>query len=168
MELVCLDTHILIWGIKEEAEPGQEDMIPKAKSFLKWLEDNKAKVFVPAVVVAELLMRVPPEEHGRMLDFFRRNFITPPFDTVAASCFAKIWQKKASNDIIKKLKKDLSITREKMKIDFQIVAIAVTRRASCIYSYDPGMLKFAEGFIPVEKIPDEALAKQLSIKGIKG
>ena len=103
MELVCLDTHILIWGIKEESEPGQEDKIPKAKSFLKWLEDKKAKILVPSVVVAELLMRVPREEHGKVIDFFQRKFIAPPFDTVAASCFAKIWREKADRNIIKKL-----------------------------------------------------------------
>ena len=26
MSLVCLDTHILVWGIKEEATPGQEEL----------------------------------------------------------------------------------------------------------------------------------------------
>lgn len=163
MELVCLDTHILIWGIKEESEPGQKDMIPKAKAFLKWLEDKKIKVLIPSVVVAELLMRVPSEEHGKVIDFFQRKFITPPFDTVAACCFANIWRKKTDEKTIKELIDNLSITREKIKIDLQIIAIAVTRRASCIYSYDKAMPKLAEGYISVKEIPSEAYVQQLPL-----
>jgi len=44
MKKVCLDTHILIWGVKGESTPGQEDMISKAKQFFKWLENGAKNV----------------------------------------------------------------------------------------------------------------------------
>jgi len=35
MAVVCLDSQILVWGIKQQATAGQEDMIPRANAFLK-------------------------------------------------------------------------------------------------------------------------------------
>ncbi len=91
MKTVCLDTHILIWGIKEESSPGQENMIPKAKLFLKWLDDNGIMAIIPSVVIGELLMPVPPEKHDEVYGILNK-FRIASFDAAAASCFAKIWQ----------------------------------------------------------------------------
>ena len=44
MSIVCLDTHIVIWGIKKEASDGQENLILQAENFLKWLDENKKKI----------------------------------------------------------------------------------------------------------------------------
>jgi hypothetical protein len=41
------------------------------------------------------------------------------------------------------------------------VAISLTRKAECIYSYDPGVKKFSEGFIQVKEMP--IIPEQLSI-----
>lgn len=38
MELICLDTHVLIWGIQEVSTPNRGQMIPKAKAFLTSLD----------------------------------------------------------------------------------------------------------------------------------
>ena len=153
MKLVCLDNHILIWGIKEEATQGQEDMIPKAKRFFKWLEDEDIKVLIPANVIAEFLMLIPHEEHGNIISLFNKFFIVVPFDTAAASCFAKIWRKRNDDGTIERLKED-GATKNKITFDCQIVAIAVTHGASCIYSYDEHIEKFADGYIEVKEIPD--------------
>lgn len=161
MEHVCLDTHILIWGIKEEATPGQELMIPKAKLFLKWLDDNKIKAIIPSVVISELLLPVPPELHNQVTDIFDQKFIVAPFDTAAASCFAKIWQSKNNDKTIQRLKYDYRTTKAELKTDCQIVAIAVSRKASCIISYDKKLTKFAEGYIEVKLIPD--IPEQLNL-----
>jgi PIN domain nuclease of toxin-antitoxin system len=34
MDLVCFDTHIIIWGIKQQATAGQEANIDKAKNLI--------------------------------------------------------------------------------------------------------------------------------------
>ncbi|MDM8558566.1 hypothetical protein [Candidatus Parabeggiatoa sp. HSG14] len=39
------------------------------------------------------------------------------------------------------------------KVDGMIVATAVTQKATCIYSHDPGLAKFASGYIEVKEIP---------------
>mgnify|MGYP001594595056 CR=1 FL=1 len=37
MSLVCLDNHVLIWGIKEQPTKGQEDMVSRTKAFQPWV-----------------------------------------------------------------------------------------------------------------------------------
>lgn len=51
MAVVCLDSQILVWGIKEQSSEGQEDMIPRAKAFLKWLDENNKKVVIAAPII---------------------------------------------------------------------------------------------------------------------
>ncbi len=41
MKLVCLDTHVIIWGIVKQATPGQENMIQKAKNLFEFLDQIK-------------------------------------------------------------------------------------------------------------------------------
>jgi len=67
MAVVCLDSQILVWGIKQQATAGQEDMIPRAKAFLKWLDDNDKKVIIPAPIITEILMPVPIEDYDKLL-----------------------------------------------------------------------------------------------------
>lgn len=153
MKKVCLDNHILIWGIKEEATQGQEDMIPRAKKFFKWLENEDMKVLIPANVIAEFLMLIPHKEHGQVISLFHKFFIVAPFDAAAASCFAKIWRERNDDGTIERLKGE-GATKNKITFDCQIVATAVTHGASCIYSYDEDLAKFAKGYIEVKKMPD--------------
>lgn len=161
-ELVCLDTQIIIWGIKGEATTGQEEMINKAENFLKYLDENKVKVLIPAVVIGELLMPLPHTEHDQFIKVVEEHFMIVPFDTAAASCFARLWKEKKDKGVIEKIRSDTSHTRAEIKVDCQIVAIAVTRKVNCIYSYDPGVKAFGEGFVKVEEIPD--IKKQMELK----
>lgn len=153
MALVCLDSHILVWGIKEEANPGQEIMIPKAKRFISWLDEENYDVIIPSIVIGELLMRVPTNEHEAVTNFFGKRFKIPSYDLMAASCYATIWQKRNEDKTISYLKEKLRASREELKADCQIVAIAVTQKASCIYSYDEKLKRFAEDFIEVREMP---------------
>lgn len=153
MKTVCLDTHILIWSIKEQSSPGQEYMIPRAKKFLEYLESEKYIVLIPAIVVAELLMRVPPELHATVTNLLDRSFVIPPFDLQSSTYFARIWQDKQKQGIIKELQQNYQAQRDEIKADCMIVAIALSRGAECIYSYDKKLRIFANGHIEVEEIP---------------
>lgn len=153
MNLVCLDTHILIWGIKEESTSGQEHMVTKAKLFFRWLDEEGIKAVIPSNVIAEFLMLIPHEKHGEVINHFNKNFIVVPFDTAAASCFAKIWRERNDDGTIERLKKE-GTTKAKITFDCQIIATAITRGALCIYSYDEDLTKFANRYIEVKQMPD--------------
>lgn len=89
MSLICFDTHVLIWGIKEEAKEGQEDRIPLTKRFIDKLsaDDN---VLIPSIVMAEFLIPIPSKQHAMVINLFKKKFIIAPFDALAASKFALI------------------------------------------------------------------------------
>jgi hypothetical protein len=154
MDFVCLDTQILIWGVKRQSEEGQEEMIKKAISFFKWLDKNDINSIIPTVVIGELLIRVPSEKHNEVISFFQKNFIIGSYDIAAASCFAKIWRDKKEDGTFDGMHSPPNSTRTKLKADCQIVAIAITKKASCIYSYDKDVEKFGEGYIDVKKMPN--------------
>lgn len=153
MESVCLDTHILIWGIKEECEVGQEHMVAIAKAFFAESDNKKdLQILIPSVVIAEFLMRIPVSQHKTIMNLLSRSFQIPPFDMASASYFAEIWQSK------EEVKQSLHgiVSREVMKVDCQIVAIAKQKNVDCIFSHDSNLAKFAEGHVAIRELPREA------------
>ena len=148
MKVVCLDTNVLIWGIKEEAEPGQENMIPRAKAFLQYLDENHIPAVIPSVVLAEFLVRTPPENHAEIIQKLEKSFIISMFDVGSSSSFANLWNKK--NGI---RKEDPVCTRDHMKIDLMVVATAISAGLSSICSSDPHVIKAAEGLINCIDLP---------------
>ncbi len=158
MNLVCFDTQIIIWGVKKQATPEQEDNIEKARYLIAMCEEDGIKIMVPSVVVAELLCALEPRLHSAFSDLMHRQFIVPPFDTQAALHFAEIWRNK------KQIKEASGISRAEMKADFMITAIALARKADCIYSEDQGLKRFAQDFIDVKSLP--TVEKQMSIEDV--
>lgn len=153
MALVCLDTQILIWGIQGYSRLSQQDMIPKAQAFIRHLEDQKHHVMIPSVVVAELLLGIPHDQHVAVLGQFRRNFMIYPFDLEAAMHYAKIWGtlKSASVDEAQIKRGTL---RSEVRTDCMIVATAAARGAACIYSNDDDIHEIAYGYIRAERMPE--------------
>lgn len=152
MNLVCFDNNVLVWGVKEQATPGQEGMIPRTKVFIHKLQEDRIHVLIPSVVIAEFLMPIPPDMHATVINLFDRGFVVVPFDTAAASQFAKIWLSNKGQELVDSLIRNGS-TRAELKVDSLIVATAVSQRAECIYSHDGGVKAFAQGFIEVKEIP---------------
>ncbi len=152
MRLICLDNHALIWGIKEQAKEGQEDMIPRTKAFIESINNDETSVLIPSVVVAEFLMPVPPALHAMVINLFNKNFIIAPFDALAASKFSLVSQTYKPPEEAKELIKN-EATRAELKADTMIVATAVARKADCIYSHDNWLKVLAKNFIEVKEIP---------------
>lgn len=154
MNIVCLDTHFVIWGVKKEATPGQEENIKKASFLLDELEKAKAKVIIPTLVVGEVLVGTPPEKQPAFLQQLYKRFMIPPFDAFSALIFSEMytnWLKKRSIE-----PDENKPIREKMKMDCLIVAVAVNAKAECIYTHDEGLKNYAEGYIMVKTLADIA------------
>ena len=150
MSLICFDTQVLIWGIKEQATEGQEDNIALAKRFIDKLS-NDDYVLIPSIVMAEFLIPIPPELHATVINLFKKNYIIAPFDAFAASKFSLIWQTNKPKETKNQLAKDYT-TRAELRADSMIVATAVAQKAECIYSYDKWVKTFAKGFIDVKEV----------------
>ncbi len=151
MELICLDSQVLIWGIKEQATGGQEDMISLTKNYINSL-DNNSLILIPSIVMAEFLIPIPSHLHAMVINLFTNKFIISPFDALAASKFSTIWQHHMPSGE-KKIKEQPSVTRSELRADGMIVATAVAQKADRIVSHDQWIKKFAKDFIEVVDVP---------------
>ena len=131
MKTVCIDTQILIWGVRKQSTAGQEAMISRAEVFFEFLEKSNARVIIPSVCVGEFLTGIPEEKQAAVLDTLQGKFRIVDFDPVAAALAAKFWQ-----DRKQILSPGSSASRDVIKADFQILATAVTRKASILYTHD--------------------------------
>jgi predicted nucleic acid-binding protein len=156
MKRVCLDNHILIWGIRGVSTEGQETMIGRAKAFLDELDAEQAEILVPAVVVSEFLAGVAKEQHTELLNVLNRRFQIPPFDARAAAVAAGLWRDAAERnpDLREQIREAFpGTTRVKIKADIQILATAISRKAEVLYTHDGPLSTAADGWLEVRSLP---------------
>lgn len=156
MKRVCLDNHILIWGVRGVSTPGQEQQIEQARQLFEELDESDARVMIPSVVVAEFLAGVPKPQHGNLLDVLNRRFQIPPFDTRTAALAAELWREAAErNPHLKEQIKEAfpGIEKAKIKADMMILATALARNADILYTHDGPLAKVAKGRIDVRQLP---------------
>lgn len=146
MSLICIDTQVCIWGIKQQCTPGQEDMIERAQYLFESCDNNKERIVIPSVVVGELLLddRVDPD---KLIPALERHFIIQTYDLAAAKRFAQIWRGRPMGE------KSHRSTKTKMRADCMIVATAVACGCNKIYSNDKDLRKFATGYIQAMDLP---------------
>ena len=105
MDLVCLDTQVLIWGVQERARSGQEEMIQRARYLFSAFTQAKTKVLIPSIAVGEFLLGIPSDMHGVFLSKLGEGgFIIAPYDLQAAARFAALWKEREERNILEKLK----------------------------------------------------------------
>lgn len=151
--MVCLDTQVLVWGFIRSATPQRTHMIDRATALIDHLTQIQEKIVVPTVVLAELMMRIPPYRHNTFYQRVAQSFILQPFGVKESAFFGEIWKSYKGHKAMKALQK-LESTRDALKADCMIVATAVASGASCIYSHDDDIRKIAQGHIAVQAVPD--------------
>lgn len=153
---VCIDNHVLVWGIRKKATPGQEHMIPRTEVLIDYLTEKKYEVIVPAPVVTEFLMGTPIEQHDEVLRTLTSRFMVVPYDLPASVHAARIWQQhKGRQDVLNgPLIDGVSSWRTKLKVDCQILGIAIHNKVDLVYSHDEALLAMARGIVPAQMIPE--------------
>ncbi len=167
MSLVCLDTHILIWGVRNEAAPGQEEMIGRAQRYFDYLDANKDRILIPTVVVSEFLAHTPPEKHAALAQTLLKRFMVVPFDLPASLKAAEIWQS-SRQSIVPGLRAEFpDITRAKIRSDILIVASAVARKCDRIVTHDEALIRQAVPHIDAGPMPPLLVQPVLGLPLIK-
>ncbi len=146
----AIDTHILLWGIKRQATPGQEDMVPRAEWLLKDLKARRIPIMVPSVVLSEYLFQTPLDDQDVEADVITSNFFVAPFDTPAAKIAAQIY----SSKVIHQIRDKMGIPRQVLHADVKIVATAIAHGAVRIYTLDDHYRDLARGRILVCQVPE--------------
>jgi len=148
--MVCLDTHVIIWGIKEEATQGQEEMVQRAKSYIRHQDEQGIDIMVPAPVVAEAMIRGDIDQLRTIRTIIEGSFFIAAFDSPAAFLAAELERGRGAA----KLLEEGEVPRSHIRIDTQIAAIAIAQKAEVIISHDPYMRTIAQDRIPVIELPD--------------
>lgn len=152
MSLACLDTAPVIWGVKGEHSPGQDEMVPRTKALIRQLHDEGFRVAIPAVVLGEAFVRVDPTKHASLLTLLERDFIIVPFDAAAALVFARLRRELKGNAAIDALVA-AGHTRRELAADMMILATVLARDADRLYTEDAALATVAKGRIDVRGIP---------------
>ncbi len=172
--IVALDTNILTWALKEKATPGQEEMIPRCQAFLAWLDRRHDIMLVPEIVISELLMDIPEDQHT---DFLLRidhlGFLTQPHDRHASLLAARMWRKSKQASQTTSIQQASqttaaqAISRKQLRVDILILAAAIAGNASVFYTNNTkDFIRFASSFsIEILDIPldDEMREPQLPL-----
>lgn len=170
--IVCLDTHILIWALRD-IPPGEEDESGlRAQALLALLEKDKHTVLIPSPVLSEFLLGVEEERQPEIAQEITRRFEVVPFDAAAAVATASLWvRKNGGRSLSSTVGASVGNTpRQAIKVDFQILGIAISRRAEVIYSHDRGLKALARGeSVRVEEMPPlSALRLQITMWDLPG
>ncbi len=150
---VCVDTQLLIWGVKGESSSNRIEMKKKAEHFIKSLIAENAKIVVPSVVLAEMMCNVPENERASVLNGITKNFQIQPFDTRTALIYAETYFKKkiapgnANTE-------SLDGNRKTIIADIMVVASAKAADAAMLYSEDTDIQKLSAGIIGFSSLPE--------------
>ncbi|MGO8751350.1 MAG: hypothetical protein ACLQNE_35840 [Thermoguttaceae bacterium] len=69
----AIDTGVLIWGVRQIASPGQEDLIPRCVRLIKELSEGGA-IMVPSIVLAEYLTTFSLDDQKRQSRIINEAF----------------------------------------------------------------------------------------------
>lgn len=149
--IYCIDSNIVIWGIKKQATAGQEQMIARAEQIFSKADELEDYIVIPTVVLSEILAPELPQIRAKYIEIFKKHFIVAPFDERAALKYAEIMHERFEE--VKNLANSTNNPRQKTKVDHMIIATALVYNANAIYSTDIGLKTFALGLIDVRDLP---------------
>ncbi|HUX00679.1 MAG: PIN domain-containing protein [Phycisphaerae bacterium] len=143
--MICLDTMVVIWGIQETPAQEELEFRKRTQAYLESLSEKKEGVLIPTPVVHEVLVGIPPDQHSDYLAAMEQEFVVGVFDLLAARLAAEI-----EYGAVKPKSRD---DRIRLRLDAQILAIAIVQGASVVISHDQGMASLASGRIRVMELP---------------
>lgn len=151
MATVCFDANVLIWGVLQDGGATQQGMIEHAKALIQQCADRNDSVLIPAVAVAEAVCNAPIEMQDNWFRVMSERFMIVPYTVRCAAFNARLWQEQAA---VRAEMKEMGVQRQLIKVDFQILAIAVVNQCKVLYTEDKGLALLAEKYMEVKKVSE--------------
>ncbi|HUQ68840.1 MAG TPA: hypothetical protein VM165_04915 [Planctomycetaceae bacterium] len=165
--MIALDTGILIYGLqsrrasgKTSGDAGLDARIARASALIDELQSAGKRCMIPAPAAWEYVLDFPMEEQPKIWTSLA-GFAIPPFDHAAARIAAKLARKYFDSVVASQKghgKRDVKRqgARSFLRVDMQIVAIAIAHRAEKLYTVDvDDFTALSAGDIPVVGLPQE-------------
>jgi predicted nucleic acid-binding protein len=146
----AIDTGILIWGIRKMPDPDRPDLVERCEKLIDRLSENRQRVMVPSIAVAEYLMGFDDDGLKKaQREIFEKRLFVASFDAKAAIIAAELYDK----EVIDKLRNETGEKKQCLKADVKIIATAIAHGGTRIYSNDSQFKSLARGRITVSDIP---------------
>lgn len=158
MKLVAIDTQILVWGVQGHSHPTQKGMIARATAHIDDLAKKNARIIIPTPVAWEYVCWFPVDEQDEQWAVLSRRFRLAPFDLRAAQIAAKIERQRlgipgGTKAKVRQTEVEIGdLTRQKIKVDVQILAIAIAVGAESIITHDSAHFLPLAGNQPIQVI----------------
>ncbi len=153
--LVIIDSHIFIWGIKREDNSNQSLDVQRARTLIEILTQKKLKIVIPAPQLAELLSGCTQDKRQGLLDYVRSRYQILPFDALAAMKFGELLHSTLKDNEVREYFKQAGVVKARMKFDCMIIASAITRGIRCIYTQDMNDFnRYSKGQIAIKSLQD--------------
>lgn len=146
----AIDTHILLWGQYRRDDTNRPDMVDRCDWLLQNLKSRRITIMVPSLVLAEYLVNFSAEEQVAQREVISKNFFIAPFDALAASITAELFDKK----LMESIQQGSQLTRQAVKSDLKIIATTIAHKAVRFYTDDNHFVSLANGKIIVSSIPE--------------
>lgn len=139
--MVVFDTSFLSLAFDSEFSPPIDpatgetmvDCKGKIEHLISSLAASKSRILIPTPVLAEFMIRGGPDKEKRLSIITNSKvFVVAPFDLRSAVECSLI----EDEDTATKRLQDENVSKAKIKFDRQILAIALTRSASTIFTGD--------------------------------
>ena len=101
MNVVGIDSMVVIWagfvpevntdGWPPEKIEKRAEMKRRATILLRYLSRKKWHVVLPAIAIAELLVKIPEPEKAKLIATLGKRFICPSFDLRAAAIASNLF-----------------------------------------------------------------------------
>src|SRR4051812_27070279 len=92
MTVICIDTQILFWALVKKPPKNNEHLVRTATDFMKWVDQQKHQVILPTIILGEMLVAVPKEDHPSVLKQINRDWRVVEYDLPASVRFAVLQQ----------------------------------------------------------------------------
>jgi predicted nucleic acid-binding protein len=145
--MIALDTGILIYGLQSRrdlaattGDAEHESRIVRAAALIDEIRTAGKRCMIPAPAAWEYVLDFPIDEQSRIWASLE-GFAIPPFDQAAARIAAQLARKHYDSVVRSQKGKGKQQARRQgarsfLKIDMQIVAIAMAHRAEKLYTVD--------------------------------
>lgn len=154
MAIVCLDSNILVWGIRKDSTPGQEAKIKFAEELFSNIADEKHSIIIPAICVAEASIGVTDrQDAGLFIKKLQQVSIIKPFDALCALRYYDVYNQHANK--MPDWQANEGCRRINLATDIKILATALANRADILYTDNLGDFnRIADGFdIQIQGLP---------------
>lgn len=147
--MICFDTNPVIWGVQGVPDAAQPDLVPRTQAFLATLAAAGTRVLIPAPVLAEYLVGFSDADMQGQAVAVGKRFFVAPFDVRAALVAAEL-----GRDALSRVRQaGHNVSKQQVKVDVQVVAIAIVHGCTEIVSHDPHLGTIANGKIVVRSVP---------------